>query len=193
MCEPKQPLYFRAFGYSSWSSCFICSSFEIHQNVYFSSVWNSPTRSQFIWQAIRNPPGCSISFCMEFTYAFVIHLAESSESTRMLHFLLFGIHLHVRNSFGWIFGIHQDASFPSARNPTTCSSFIRLSLWNPPGCFIFFCSELTYMFVIHLAYYLEFSRMLHLFLFEIDLHVLHSFGLLSGIHCDVCSTITLTG
>ena len=74
--------------------------FGIHQDVPFPSVWNSPTRSSFIWLNLRNPPGCFISFCSEFTYTFAIHLAESSESTRMLHFLLRGIQLRVRHSFG---------------------------------------------------------------------------------------------
>ena len=129
--------------------------FRIHQDASIPFVRNSPTRSSFIWQNVQSPPGCFNSFCSEFTYTFVIHLAECLESTRMLKFHLFGIHLHVRYSSGRMIGIHQDASIPFARNSPTRSSFIWQNVWYPPGCFNSFCSEFAYLFVLHLANYPE--------------------------------------
>ena len=133
----------------------VCDSsgrmFGINHDASILFARNSSTRSSFIWRNVWNPLGCFNSICSEFTYTFVIHLAECSESTRMLLFLLFGIHLHVRHSSGRMFRVHQDASIPFARNSPTRSSFIWQNVWNPPGCLNSICSEFTYTFVIHLA------------------------------------------
>ena len=70
------------------------------------------------------------------TFTLALQVVGSSESIRMVPLLLFGIHHHVRISFGRLSGIHKDVSFSPFRNPKGHSHLILNYLCNPSGGFL---------------------------------------------------------